>query len=81
MDANLSEIFRVYGVEEFIKILRIEAKKHRKQIERNNLYNNMYNQAKLNTKTLKIAYAALVISVLFAILTVFDLLLKYRILL
>lgn len=74
--ANLSEIFRVYGIEEFIKILRNEIKKHKNQIERN----NMYNQAKLNTKTLKIAYAALAISVLFAILIVLDLLLKYRIL-
>ncbi len=74
--ANLAEIFRVYGVEEFAKILRSEAKKHRKQIERSNLYNNMYNQAKLNTKTLKIAYTALGVSILFAILTVLDLLLK-----
>jgi hypothetical protein len=37
----------------------------------------MYNRAKLNTKTLKIAYAALTISVIFAVITVIDLLLKY----
>jgi hypothetical protein len=79
-DANLSEIFRVYGVEEFAKSLRNEVTHHKNQIERN----NMYNRAELNTKTLKIATktkkiacAALVISVLFAILTVLDLLLKY----
>ena len=71
--ANLSEILRVYGVEEFAKILRNEVKKHKNQIERNNIYN----QAKLNTKTLKIAYAALGISVLFAIITILDLLFKY----
>jgi hypothetical protein len=71
--ANLSEIFRVYGVEEFTKILRNEIKKRKSQVERN----NMYNQAKLNTKTLKIAYAAFFVSVLFAILTSLDLLLKY----
>jgi hypothetical protein len=74
--ANLSEIFRVYGIEEFTRILKNEIKKHKNQIERN----NMYNQAKLNTKTLKIAYTALAISVLFAILTVLDLLLKNRLL-
>ena len=78
-DANLSEILRVYGVEEFAKSLENEVKHHKNQIERNNLYN----QAKLNaktlkiaTKTLKIAYAALTVSVLFAILTVLGLLLK-----
>lgn len=71
--ANLSEIFRVYGIEEFARILRNEIKKHKNQIEKN----NMYNQAKLNTKTLKIAYAALAISVLFAVLTVLDLLLRH----
>jgi hypothetical protein len=79
-NANLSEIFRVYGVEEFARNLRNEINHHKNQIERN----NMYNRAKLNTKTLKIAtkslkiaYAALVISVLFAIFTLLDLLLKY----
>ena len=72
MYANLSELFRVYGIEEFIKTLRIEVKQHKNQIERSNLYN----QAKLNTKTLKIAYASLVISVLFAVLTVLDWLLR-----
>jgi len=79
-DANLSEIFRVYGVEEFAKSLGKEVTHHKNQIERN----NMYNRAKLNTKTLniatkslKIAHVALVISVLFAILAVIDLLLKY----
>ena len=77
MYANLSELFRVYGIEEFIRSLRIEVKQHKNQIERSNLYY----QAKLNTKTLKIAYASLGISVLFAILMVLDLLLKYRILL
>jgi hypothetical protein len=75
-DANLSELFRVFGIEEFIKILRIEAKKNRKQIERDNLYNNMYNQARLNTKTLKIAYTALGISILSVILAVLGLLLR-----
>ena len=79
-NANLSEIFRVYGAEEFTKNLRNEINHHKNQIERN----NMYNRAKLNTKTLKIAtkslkiaYAALVISVLFTIFTLLDLLLKY----
>jgi len=79
-NANLSEIFRVYGVEEFANSLRNEVKHHKNQIERN----NMYNRAKLNRKTLetakkslKTAYAALVITVLFIFLTVLDLLLKY----
>ena len=79
-NAHLSEIFRVYGVEEFAKNLRNEVNHHNNQIERN----NMYNRAKLNTKTLKIAtkslkiaYAALIISVLFIILTLLDLFLKY----
>ena len=75
--ANLSEIFRVYGAEEFIKILKNEAKRHKLQIERNNLYNNLYNQTKLNTKTLKIAYAALSISIVFAVVAVLDLLLRF----
>ena len=71
--ANLSEIFRVFGVEEFTKILRNEVRKHKIQIERNNLYN----QAKLNTKTLKIAYVALGVSVVFAVVAVLDLLLRF----
>ncbi len=73
---NLSEIFRVYGVEEFIKILKNEAKRYNIQIERNNLYNNLFNISKLNTKTLKIAYAALGISGVFAVVAVLDLLLR-----
>lgn len=72
MYANASEIFRVFSIKEFIKSLRIEAKQHRNQIERSNLYY----QAKMNTKTLKIAYAALGISVLFAFFTVLGLLLR-----
>ena len=74
--SNLSENFRVFGAEEFAKNLRNEVTYHKNQIERNNLYN----RAKLNTKTLKIAYSALAISILFAILTGLDLLLRYRIL-
>lgn len=75
--ANLSEIFRVYGTEEFIKILKNEVKRHKIQIERNNLYNNLYNQTKLNTKTLKIAYTALGVSVVFAIIAMVDFLLRF----
>lgn len=79
-NANLSEIFRVYGVEEFAKNLRNEVNHHKNQIERN----NMYNRAKLNTKTLKIATkslkiadTALIISVLSTILTLSYFILKY----
>ena len=75
--ANLSEIFRVYGTEEFIKILKNEVKRHKIQIERNNLYNNLYNQTKLNTKTLKIAYTALGVSVVFAIIALMDFLMRF----
>ena len=73
---NLSEIFRVYGIEEFTKILKNEAKRYNIRLERNNLYNNLFNIAKLNTKTLKIAYSALGISVVFAVVAVLDLLLR-----
>lgn len=73
VNANLSEIFRVFGVEEFTKILRNEVKRHKVQIKRN----DMYNQAKLNTKTLKIAYAALGVSAVFAVVAVLDLVLRF----
>jgi len=72
MFANVSEIFRVFSIEEFIKSLRIEAKQQRNQVERSNLYY----QAKLNTKTLRIAYLALGVSVLFALFAVLGLLLR-----
>jgi hypothetical protein len=72
VDANLSEIFRVFGVEEFTKILKNEVKRRKVQIKRNDLYN----QAKLNTKTLKIAYTALGVSVVFAVVAVVDLVLR-----
>ncbi len=72
MYANVSEIFRVFSIEEFIKSLRIEAQQHRNQVERSNLYF----QAKLNTKTLRVAYLALGVSVLFAFFAVLGLLLR-----
>ena len=70
--ANLSEIFRLYGIEEFSKHLRTEEKQRRNQIDRN----NQFKQAKLYAKTLKIAYAAIGISIFSAILTILTLLLK-----
>lgn len=58
--AQLSESFRIYSIEQFAKSLEMEAKQLRNQVERSNLYY----QAKLSSKTVKIANVALVVSAL-----------------
>lgn len=64
--AELAVLFRVYSVDRLREILRTESRRFGNQIERCNLFY----QSKLNTKTLKIAYIALIISALSVFLTV-----------
>ncbi len=68
--AELSELFRVYSIEEFGKSLKMEASQLRGKVERSNLYF----QSKLNTTTVRIAYFALAISVLSVLITILWLL-------
>lgn len=64
--AELAALFRVYSVDRLRRSLRTESRRLGNQIERCNLFY----QSKLNTKTLKIAYVALIISALSVFLTV-----------
>jgi hypothetical protein len=67
---GLSELLRIYSIEEFSKSLRTEANRLGNQIERCNLYY----QSQLNTKTARVAYVALVISALSVLLAITGLL-------